>query len=70
MGGMMTFLQALACLQRGEIVGTPYADEHGHWRFTMERYAANARIRLDAVALCDGARIEKIFVLGDSNERI
>ena len=38
---MMTFKQALACLQHGSIVGKPVLNEHGHFEFTMERYAAN-----------------------------
>lgn len=67
MAGMMTYRQALACLQSGVIVGKPMLDDHGHWEVWMERYAANLRFRTRVVAVCDGPRVAQLIVFPAEN---
>lgn len=63
MAGMVTYLQALKCLQEGQIVGKPRKNQHGDWEFQMERYAANQLARFNVVASVDGARVTRLYVL-------
>ncbi len=58
-------MQALSCLREGEIVGKPTLDAYGNWVFRMERFSANAFVTLKVVAKCNGARVERLFVLRD-----
>ena len=68
MGGKMTYLQALACLREGTIIGEPKLNEHGHFEFTMERFAANYLFRLRVIAECAGATVSKLYaILPDDN---
>jgi len=60
---MVTYLQALKCLQEGEIVGKPRLNEHGHWTMRMKRFAANQWTEFDVVAVVDSTRVIKIYVL-------
>ena len=55
MAGMMTFHQALICLQEGVIVGKPRQNDNGDWELFMERYAAHTSFILKVIAICDGA---------------
>lgn len=63
MAGMMTYLQALKCLQEGEIIGKPKLNEHGHWEVRMRRFAANQWTEFDVVAVVESTRVIKIYVL-------
>ena len=63
MAGMMTFHQALLCLQQGSIVGKPTLNNRGDWELTMSRRAADHDFQSRVVAVCDGPRIARIFVL-------
>lgn len=63
MAGMMTYLQALKCLQEGEIVGKPKLNEHGDWTFQMERFAANQWTQINVVAVVENTRVVKLYVL-------
>ena len=63
MAGMMTYLQALKCLQEGEIVGSPVLNEHGHWEFQMKRCAVTQWLVIDVVAVVNSTRVTKLFVL-------
>ena len=61
MAGMMTFQQAMSCLRSGNVVGTPRINQHGHWEFQMQRFAANHLFSLRAIAECEGVRVSRLF---------
>lgn len=68
MAGMMTFMQALMCLQKGKPVGKPMCNEYGDWELTMRRFSANHDFELKVLVKCNGISIEKIYAfpgLGD-----
>lgn len=64
-GELLTFRQALMCLQKGKIVGKPTMNEHGDWMFRMERFSANQTVTFLVAATCVGARVERLTVLRD-----
>lgn len=70
MAGMMTFLQAMKCLQSGSLVGKPKLNEDGDWELSMERHAANYLFKIRAVAICDGVRVSQIIVLLESSDNV
>ena len=70
MAGMMTFHQALICLQEGVIVGKPRQNDNGDWELFMERYAAHTSFILKVIAICDGARITKLVVFPSGAEYV
>jgi hypothetical protein len=67
MAGMMTFQQAMSCLRSGIIVGTPRLNQHGHWEFHMQRYAANHLFRLRVIAECEGVRVSTVHAFLTGN---
>ena len=70
MAGMMTFLQAMKCLQSGSLVGKPKLNEHGDWELSMERYAANYLFKIRAIAICDSVRVSQIIVLLEGPDNV
>lgn len=62
MSGMMSFLQAMKCLQEGSIVGKPKLNENGDWELSLERLCANEWVTIKAIAVCAGARVTRIIV--------
>lgn len=63
MAGVMLFLQAIACLREGKIVGKPVLTEHGLWEFRMRRYAAHQWFSIKVAAAVDGAHVTKLYVI-------
>ena len=63
MAGVMNFRQVQKCLHEGQMVGKPKLNEHGHWEFRMERFAANQWTEVRGIAIVEGARVTKIYVL-------
>ena len=62
MAGMMTFHQALKCLQEGIMVGKPHLNDKNDWELSMERFAADSSFRIRVVAMCEGATVSKLVV--------
>jgi len=52
--------QVINCLKRGEITESPYLDQYGCWKITLERHVAGERIGC-AIALDDSR--EKTIVI-------
>lgn len=63
MAGMITYLQALKCLQEGDIIGKPKLNEHGHWEFRMGRCSATQWTEFKVVAVVGSTRVTKLYVL-------
>lgn len=68
MAGMMTFHQALMCLQHGDIVGKPVLNERGDWELSMQRFAANFMFEMRVVVSCKGANVDMIYVFPGSGD--
>jgi len=62
MAGMMTFLQAVQCVQKGQIVGKPIKNEHDDWELTMERTTPSGYLKIKVFAECDGANVVRVIV--------
>ena len=65
MAGMMTFLQAQRCLQKGTISGKPRFNEYGDWELTMRRYAAACVFEMQIVVICEGASVLYIGIFSE-----
>lgn len=67
MSGMMSYRQAITCLEKGRIDSAPKLNEHGHWVFRLNRYSANRWLSIDVVAECDGAHVRRLYILHGAN---
>lgn len=63
----ISYLQALMCVQEGELVGTPTLDEYNGWRCVLRRFSAGVMV-IVTVALIKQAEDWRIFVLEVNSE--